>query len=133
MGSRLPNRLFGPALLAVPAGAVSGSEGAAGLVLVDLRALLVSYSFPPVGGAGVQRVVKLAKYLPITFVTMMIGFVAIAELLIRLNDQGDDPAGGVFLGMLIAFAATVVATTMCILERTLQNAVDIKSENDLTV
>jgi glycosyltransferase involved in cell wall biosynthesis len=32
---------------------------------VDLRALLVSYSFPPVGGAGVQRVVKLAKYLPL--------------------------------------------------------------------
>ena len=31
---------------------------------MDLRALLVSYSFPPVGGAGVQRVVKLAKYLP---------------------------------------------------------------------
>lgn len=30
----------------------------------ELRALLVSYSFPPVGGAGVQRVVKLAKYLP---------------------------------------------------------------------
>ena len=31
---------------------------------MDLRALLVSYSFPPVGGAGVQRVAKLAKYLP---------------------------------------------------------------------
>ena len=30
----------------------------------DLRALLVSYAFPPVGGAGVQRSVKLAKYLP---------------------------------------------------------------------
>ncbi|MGH7272817.1 MAG: hypothetical protein ACREJ3_20495 [Polyangiaceae bacterium] len=29
-----------------------------------LRALLVSYCFPPAGGAGVQRVVKLAKYLP---------------------------------------------------------------------
>jgi glycosyltransferase involved in cell wall biosynthesis len=29
-----------------------------------LRALLVSYAFPPVGGAGVQRVAKLAKYLP---------------------------------------------------------------------
>ncbi|MDB4998235.1 MAG: hypothetical protein JWM74_5667 [Myxococcaceae bacterium] len=29
-----------------------------------LRALLVSYSFPPVGGAGVQRVLKLTKYLP---------------------------------------------------------------------
>jgi glycosyltransferase involved in cell wall biosynthesis len=29
-----------------------------------LRALIVSYSFPPVGGAGVARVTKLAKYLP---------------------------------------------------------------------
>jgi glycosyltransferase involved in cell wall biosynthesis len=32
--------------------------------MAPLRALLVSYSFPPVGGAGVQRMVKLAKYLP---------------------------------------------------------------------
>jgi glycosyltransferase involved in cell wall biosynthesis len=30
----------------------------------DLRALVVSYAFPPVGGAGVQRVLKLVKYLP---------------------------------------------------------------------
>jgi glycosyltransferase involved in cell wall biosynthesis len=30
----------------------------------ELRALLVSYAFPPVGGAGVQRVLKLVKYLP---------------------------------------------------------------------
>jgi glycosyltransferase involved in cell wall biosynthesis len=29
-----------------------------------LRALLISYAFPPVGGAGVQRVLKLVKYLP---------------------------------------------------------------------
>jgi glycosyltransferase involved in cell wall biosynthesis len=29
-----------------------------------LRALIVSYSFPPVGGAGVARVTKLAKFLP---------------------------------------------------------------------
>jgi hypothetical protein len=28
------------------------------------RALLVAYAFPPVGGAGVQRMSKLAKYLP---------------------------------------------------------------------
>lgn len=30
----------------------------------ERRALLVAYSFPPVGGAGVQRVLKLTKYLP---------------------------------------------------------------------
>lgn len=29
-----------------------------------MRALVVSYNFPPVGGAGVQRVLKLVKYLP---------------------------------------------------------------------
>ena len=31
----------------------------------ETRALLVSYAFPPVGGAGVQRVTKLVKYLPL--------------------------------------------------------------------
>jgi glycosyltransferase involved in cell wall biosynthesis len=29
-----------------------------------MRAVIVSYAFPPVGGAGVQRVLKLVKYLP---------------------------------------------------------------------
>src|SRR5690606_35512482 len=29
-----------------------------------MKALIVSYAFPPVGGAGVQRVLKLVKYLP---------------------------------------------------------------------
>jgi len=31
---------------------------------MTLRALVVSYAFPPVGGAGVQRMLKLVKYLP---------------------------------------------------------------------
>lgn len=33
--------------------------------LTPLRTLVVSYVFPPVGGAGVQRVTKLVKYLPL--------------------------------------------------------------------
>ena len=32
--------------------------------MTEFSALLVAYAFPPVGGAGVQRVAKLAKYLP---------------------------------------------------------------------
>jgi glycosyltransferase involved in cell wall biosynthesis len=32
--------------------------------MMPLRALVISYAFPPVGGAGVQRVLKLVKYLP---------------------------------------------------------------------
>ena len=34
------------------------------LLLSAMRILVVSYAFPPVGGAGVQRVLKLIKYLP---------------------------------------------------------------------
>lgn len=62
----------------------------------------------------------------------LIGFVVGAEVFILLGDS-DDRAGGVFMGVLIFFGAIVVATAMTVLERTLQNAVDMKSENDLTV
>lgn len=62
----------------------------------------------------------------------IIGFVAGAELIIILQNS-DDPQGGYFMGLLIAFIATVVVTATAVLERTLQNAVHIKSENDLTI
>ncbi len=37
------------------------------------------------------------------------------------------------MGILIASPSMVIATAMAVVERVLQNAVDIKSENDLTV
>ena len=63
----------------------------------------------------------------------IIGFVAVEEFFIMLNHGSDDPAGGVFMGVLITFGSVVIATAAAIFERILQNAVDIKSENDLTV
>lgn len=77
--------------------------------------------------AGVRRL-RTIKHCAM----VVIGFVAGAELIIILSNNAD-PQGGFFIGVLIAFASTVVATAMSVLERTLQNAVDIKSENDLTV
>jgi hypothetical protein len=62
----------------------------------------------------------------------LVGFAVVAEVII-LRTPSDDRAGGVFMGVLITFASIVVATAMAVLERTLQNAVDMKSENDLTV
>jgi len=62
----------------------------------------------------------------------VIGFVAVGEVFILLGES-DDRSGGVFVGILITFASMVIATAMVVLERVLQNAVDIKSENDLTV
>lgn len=63
----------------------------------------------------------------------IIGFVMVEEIFIMLNHGSDDAAGGVFMGVLITFGSIVIATAAAVFERTLQNAVDIKSENDLTV
>jgi hypothetical protein len=63
----------------------------------------------------------------------IIGFVVLEEIFIMLNHGSDDAAGGVFMGVLITFVSAVIATAAAVFERTLQSAVDIKSENDLTV
>ncbi len=62
----------------------------------------------------------------------IVGFVAVGELFIMLGDS-DDRAGGIFIGILITFGSVVVATAAAMFERILQNAVDIKSANDLIV
>ena len=72
------------------------------------------------------KALRIIKYCAIS----MIGFVIIGEIIIRLGDS-DDRAGGVFMGILITFGSAVIATAAAIFERVLQNAVDIKSENDL--
>jgi Protein of unknown function (DUF2975) len=71
---------------------------------------------------------RTIKYCAIALVV----FVAGAEVFI-MSQKSDDRAGGVFMGVLIGFASIVVATAMAVLEHALQNAVDMKSENDLTV
>jgi hypothetical protein len=45
--------------------------------------------------------------------------------------NSDDRAGGVFMGILIAFGSAVIATAVMVFERVLQSAVDMKSENEL--
>ena len=63
----------------------------------------------------------------------IIGFVVVEEIFIILNHGSDDPAGGVFMGILITFGSVVIATAAAVFEKTLQSAVEMKSENDLTV
>lgn len=63
----------------------------------------------------------------------LIGFIAFALLYIRFFTHGDDPAGPTALGIVVSFAFAVIATAAAVFQKLLQNAVDIKSENDLTV
>jgi hypothetical protein len=62
----------------------------------------------------------------------VIGFIIGGELYILLG-VSDDHAGPVALGIAATFACLVTATAAAVLERLLQNGVDLKSENDLTV
>ena len=63
----------------------------------------------------------------------LIGFIALAVFYIRFFAHGDDPAGPTALGIIISFASIVIATAAAVFQKLLQNAVDLKSENDLTV
>ena len=62
----------------------------------------------------------------------IIGFVAVSVIFFMFSDPDDRPAG-VFMRILITFPSIVVATAAAMFERILQNAVEMKSENDLTV
>ena len=94
-------------------------------------------TFKVLGYAGQNKVIspevvyalRTIKYCALA----IIGFVVVEEIFIMLNHGNDDPAGGVFMGILITFGSIVIATAAAVFERILQNAVDIKSENDLTV
>ena len=56
-----------------------------------------------------------------------------AYLMFAARSNGEDAAGAVALGIVATFASAVIATAAAVFERVLQNAVDLKSENDLTV
>ncbi|UOY92434.1 DUF2975 domain-containing protein [Ectobacillus sp. JY-23] len=47
--------------------------------------------------------------------------------------EQDDAPGLVIMGMVPVFASLVIAVFAAVLQKLLQNAIDIKSENDLTV
>lgn len=54
-------------------------------------------------------------------------------LRIAAQSSHDDPAGAVMLGVVITFVSIIVAAVAALFEKILQNAVNIKLENDLTV
>ena len=63
-----------------------------------------------------------------------IGFVAVSVVFMPFSDPDDDDGPqGVVMRVVVIFGSIVVATAAAMFQRVLQNAVDIKSENDLTV
>jgi hypothetical protein len=79
----------------------------------------------------VVKALRTIKYCALA----IIGFVVVEEIWILLMNDGDNdnPGAPILMGALIVFPSIVVAVAAAMFERILQNAVEIKSENDLTV
>jgi hypothetical protein len=78
-------------------------------------------------GVSALRIIKVCA---LTFITFLLG----AEAIIFITQYGkDDIAGGVMMGIFLIFITSIVAAAAGVFERILQSALDLKSENDLTV
>lgn len=71
----------------------------------------------------------------IKFCAIILGILIVAAgVYIRIfHGKEDDPAGFLVICIVTTFVSIVVATATAIFEKLLQNAIDMKSENDLTI
>ncbi|ASN06391.1 DUF2975 domain-containing protein [Virgibacillus necropolis] len=72
---------------------------------------------------------KIIKYCAITISTL---YVAGMPLFFLMAEKDDAP-GIILIGMVIIFASFVIAVFAAVLQKLLKDAINIKSENDLTV
>ena len=76
--------------------------------------------------------IKALKYIKYCAVTISILYV-LEMPFIYIAAEKDDAPGAIVIGLVIMFASFVIATFAAVLQKLIQNAVDIKAENDLTV
>lgn len=79
-----------------------------------------------------KSAVTTLKYMKVASFSL-IGFIALALLYIRFFAYGDDVAGATMLGICVSLAFCVIGTAAGVFQKLLQNAVDMKTEHDLTV
>lgn len=73
---------------------------------------------------------KSIKYCAIVLSILIV----MAGLYIKIShNEEEDPAGFLAICLVTTFASIIVATAAAIFEKILQNAIDMKSENDLTI
>lgn len=78
----------------------------------------------------IQRL-KRIKYASVLLIVLIVGAVTYIHFVAAAD--GDDPAGPTMLGFIISASLSVVAATAAIGQKLVQNALELKSENDLTV
>jgi hypothetical protein len=74
------------------------------------------------------KTLRVIKYCAVA----LVGFIAGGVAILMLSPTDDRPPV-IAMGTITSFVAIVIATAAAVFERLLQTAIDIKSENDLTV
>ena len=92
--------------------------------------LLLSYIDK--GEAFSQLSVKALKRIKYCAVAVSVIYGSMLPFIYFLADKDDSP-GLIVIGMTATFASIVIAIFAAVLQRLLQEAIDIKAENDLTV
>lgn len=113
------------------------------LVLIDLYATAIPFyfalyqafkllSYIDKNKAFSKLSVKALKNIKYCANTISIIYAGLVPFLFPIADADDAP-GLIGFPIIIIFASTVIAVFAAVLQRLLQDAIDIKSENDLTV
>jgi hypothetical protein len=77
------------------------------------------------------RALRTIKYCSIALIIFVLG--AEAYFFIVQASRGEDIAGGVVMGLFVIFISVIIATAATLFEKIFTNAVDMKSEIDLTI
>ena len=90
-----------------------------------LRYIDKSEAFSELAVSALKKIKHCAVTISILHLLVLPLFYLFAEV--------DDAPGVIFVGLLVPFASMVIAVFAAVLQKLLKNAIDIKSENDLTV
>ncbi|MBE7096762.1 hypothetical protein CN558_19490 [Bacillus wiedmannii] len=113
------------------------------LVLINLYATVIPFyfalyqafklvSYIDKGNAFSKLSVRALKKIKQCAITISVLYV-VGMPLFYLVAERDDAPGIIIIGMILIFSSMVIAVFAAVLQRLLKDAIDIKSENDLTV
>lgn len=77
--------------------------------------------------------VRMLRSIKYCVIILCILIVTAGLYIMIFHSKEEDPAGFLAMCILITFISVAAATALAVLEKILQNAVDMKTENDLTV
>lgn len=119
-----------PAYWAYPA--IGGVYGAAIPFYVALYQTFKLLKYIDMNTAFSELSVKALKNIKYCAVSISVLYTAVLPVVYFIADQDDAP-GLILIGLFITFAPLVIAVFAAVLQKLLEDAIDIQSENDLTI